>query len=97
MVQRTFTTAATISGITDVTTATVSVASGGSEPESIQSIKLNAPLDYASQGRAVTPEDYKSIIPKVYPNTKSVQVWGGEDNFLSVWSSVYFSCTYLWF
>ena len=43
-----FTTAATISGITDVTTATVSVASGGSEPESIQSIKLNAPLDYAS-------------------------------------------------
>ena len=44
-----FTTAATISGITDVTTATVSVASGGSEPESIQSIKLNAPLDYAAK------------------------------------------------
>ena len=86
-----FTTAATISGITDVTTATVSVASGGSEPESIQSIKLNAPLDYAAQGRAVTPEDYKSIIPKVYPNTKSVQVWGGEDNSTSVFGRVYIS------
>ena len=54
-----FRTTATISGITDVTTTTVSVASGGAEPESIQSIKLNAPLDYAAQGRAVTPEDYK--------------------------------------
>ena len=86
-----FTTAATISGITDVTTATVSAASGGSEPESIQSIKLNAPLDYAAQGRAVTPEDYKSIIPKVYPNTKSVQVWGGEDNSTSVFGRVYIS------
>ena len=86
-----FTTAATISGITDVTTATISAASGGSEPESIQSIKLNAPLDYAAQGRAVTPEDYKSIIPKVYPNTKSVQVWGGEDNSTSVFGRVYIS------
>ena len=86
-----FTTAATISGITDVTTATVSAASGGSEPESIQSIKLNAPLDYAAQGRAVTPEDYKSIIPKVYPNTKSVQVWGGEDNSTAVFGRVYIS------
>ena len=86
-----FTTAATISGITDVTTATISAASGGSEPESIQSIKLNAPLDYAAQGRAVTPEDYKSIIPKVYPNTKSVQVWGGEDNSTAVFGRVYIS------
>ena len=86
-----FRTAATISGITDVTTATVSIASGGAEPESIQSIKLNAPLDYAAQGRAVTPEDYKSIIPKVYPNTKSVQVWGGEDNSTSVFGRSYIS------
>ena len=86
-----FTTAATISGITDVTTTTTSVASGGSEPESIKSIKLNAPLDFAAQGRAVTPEDYKSIIPKVYPNTKSVQVWGGEDNSTATFGRVFLS------
>jgi len=86
-----FRTTATISGITDVTTATVSAASGGAEPESIQSIKLNAPLDYAAQGRAVTPEDYKSIIPKVYSNTKSVQVWGGEDNATAVYGRTYIS------
>ena len=87
----TFNTTATISGITDITVATVSAASGGSEPESIQSIKLNAPLDYAAQGRAVTPEDYKAIIPKVYSNTKSVQVWGGEDNSIAVYGRTYIS------
>ena len=86
-----FRTTASISGITDVTTATVSAASGGAEPESIQSIKLNAPLDYAAQGRAVTPEDYKAIVPKVYPNTKSVQVWGGEDNSIAVYGRTYIS------
>ena len=42
-----FQTTATISGVTDVTTTTMSVASGGQNQESIQSIKLNAPLDYA--------------------------------------------------
>ena len=80
-----------ISGVTDITTTTVSVASGGAERESIQSIKLNAPLDYAAQGRAVTPEDYKTIIPKVYANTKSVQVWGGEDNSTPVYGRSYIS------
>ena len=87
----TFNTTATISGITDITVATVSAASGGSEPESIQSIKLNAPLDYAAQGRAVTPEDYKAIIPNVYSNTKSVQVWGGEYNSTAVYGRTYIS------
>lgn len=86
-----FKTTSTISGVSDITIATVSAASGGSEPESIQSIKLNAPLDYAAQGRAVTPEDYKAIIPKVYSNTKSVQVWGGEDNSTAVYGRTYIS------
>ena len=86
-----FRTTATISTITDITVATVDVASGGSERESIQSIKLNAPLDFAAQGRAVTPEDYKAIVPKVYPNAKSVQVWGGEDNSTAVYGRTYIS------
>jgi len=86
-----FRTTTSISGVTDVTTTTLSVASGGAEMESVQSIKLNAPLDYAAQGRAVTPEDYKVIIPKVYPNTKSVQVWGGEDNSIAVYGRAYIS------
>ena len=86
-----FATSATITGITDITTATVSAASGGAEKESIQSIKFNAPLDYAAQGRAVTVNDFKAIVPKVYANAKSVQVYGGEDNDVPVYGRVYIS------
>ena len=86
-----FSTTATISTITDITTATISSASGGAEPESIQSIKFNAPLDFAAQGRAVTINDFKSIVPKVYANTKSIQVYGGEDNDVPVYGRVYIS------
>jgi len=86
-----FTTSATISTITNITTATVGNATGGAEKESIQSIKFNAPLDYAAQGRAVTVNDFKAIVPKVYANAKSVQVYGGEDNDVPTYGKVYIS------
>ena len=68
-----------IDGVTNITVTTVSSASGGAEPESIQSIKLNAPLDYASQGRAVTTKDYEVYVKRLFPTTQAVSVWGGED------------------
>ena len=68
-----------IDSITNITVTTVASASGGAEPESIQSIKLNAPLDYASQGRAVTTKDYEVYVKRLFPNTQAVSVWGGED------------------
>ena len=67
-----------IASITDVAVATVSSASGGSEAETIKSIKYNAPLDYATQGRCVTAEDYKVYAKKLFPKTQSVSVFGGE-------------------
>ena len=67
-----------IASITDVAVATVSRASGGSDAESIKSIKYNAPLDYASQGRCVTAEDYKVYAKKLFPKTQAVSVFGGE-------------------
>jgi hypothetical protein len=73
-----FTNSATIASVSDVAVATVSAASAGSEPESLQSIKYNAPLSYASQGRCVTAEDYKVYTKQYFPNTKSVSVFGGE-------------------
>lgn len=73
-----FTNETPIGGVTVVSVSLVDASSGGGEPESIDSIKLNAPLDYASQGRAVTVEDYKTYIRKLFPQTKSVSVWGGE-------------------
>tara|TARA_Y100000034_G_scaffold56272_1_gene68953 strand:+ start:559 stop:2463 length:1905 start_codon:yes stop_codon:yes gene_type:complete len=73
-----FTNAETISGVSDVSVATVAASTAGAEPESLQSIKYNAPLSYASQGRCVTAEDYKVYAKRYFPNTKSVQVFGGE-------------------
>ena len=75
----TFSSAGAIDGATPVNTTLVSAAFGGAEPESLTSIKLNAPLDYASQGRAVTTEDYKVYVRKLFANTQAVSVWGGED------------------
>ena len=73
-----FTPPASIDGVTDVTLTTVERATGGNEPESIQSIKLNAPLDYASQGRCVTTGDYEVFVKKLFPQTQAVNVFGGE-------------------
>ena len=74
----TFVNAETISTVSDVITTTVINSAGGAEPESLASIKLNAPLDYASQGRCVTTEDYKIYVKQLFPNTQAVAVWGGE-------------------
>ena len=74
----TFTASGAIDGVTSITTATLNSAKGGTEAESLQSIKLNAPLDYAAQGRCVTAEDYKLFAKKLFPQTQAVQVFGGE-------------------
>lgn len=74
-----FTPPGSIDGETDIAITTVASASGGAEAESINSIKLNAPLDYASQGRAVTTSDYEVIVKQLYSNTQAVSVFGGED------------------
>jgi len=75
----TFTNSAAIDTVNSVNVTTVSSSAGGSEPETIQSIKYNAPLDYASQGRCVTSEDYKTYVKQLFPNTQTVSVWGGEN------------------
>lgn len=64
----------------NVTITTTTPAAGGTEPESIESIKYNAPRYYAAQNRAVTADDYKVIIPKLYNNVDAISVWGGEEN-----------------
>ena len=78
-----------VGGESDITVATLVSASGGAEPETMESIKYNAPLDYSSQGRAVTTQDYKTIVPQVYADTKAIQVWGGEDNNPPRYGQVY--------
>jgi hypothetical protein len=72
-----------------VTVNTVSIADGGAEAESIDSIKFNAPKNYSAQNRAVTADDYKVILPQVFANVESVNVWGGEDNSPPIYGKVF--------
>ena len=51
----------------------------GAEIENINSIKYFAPRIYSAQYRAVTSRDYEAIIKKIYPDTESVAVVGGEE------------------
>ena len=59
-----------------ITTNQASNDGGNIEP--VDSIKYYAPRLYSSQYRAVTSRDYEAIIKKIYPNTESVSVVGGE-------------------
>jgi hypothetical protein len=69
---------AVTSGISLLTTGLI--ASGGENIESVESIKRYAPRIYASQNRALTASDYETLIPaKIYPETESISVFGGED------------------
>ena len=64
-------------GISNLTT--LSTSSGGDDIESVSSIRNYAPKSYAAQNRAVTSSDYETIIPKVFPETEAVTVFGGEE------------------
>jgi len=73
-----FASSGAVDTVTDITVTTLNKAIGGSGPESLTSIKINAPLDYASQGRCVTAEDYKVYAKKLFPQTQAVMVFGGD-------------------
>ena len=87
----TFTLSGTIGGFSSATITTLSNASGGTGPESISSIKYNAPRDYSTQDRAVTAEDYKVLVKSLYANAQAVQVYGGEDAEVPSYGKVYIS------
>ena len=56
------------------------ITSGGQNIETVESIKKFAPRIYATQNRALTSNDYETIIPaKIYPETESISVFGGEE------------------
>jgi hypothetical protein len=69
-----------IGGFSNVTITTTSNAANGSEAQSKESIRYNAPLQYTAQDRAVTSKDYETIVKSVYANAQSVSAWGGEDD-----------------
>ena len=83
-----FTLSSTIDGFSDVSITTNSVAQGGSESESKESIRFNAPLQYTAQDRAVTSTDYETLVRSLYPNALSISAWGGEEDETPVYGVV---------
>ena len=86
-----FSLATNIGGFSNVTITTNTAANGGAESQTKQSIKFTAPKFYAAQDRTVTVNDYKARVIQLYPNAKSVSVWGGEDNDTPYYGRVYIS------
>lgn len=62
-----------------ITTTTVANSSLGADRESINSIRFNAPRVFSTQDRAVTVEDYKSLIKNKFPTIQTLNVVGGEN------------------
>jgi len=73
-----FTTSATVNGFSTAI-ITNSSAELGSEHESAASIRFNAPRHFATQGRAVTASDYKSLVTGNFPQFQTVSVYGGDE------------------
>lgn len=80
-----------IGGFSNVIITPISSASGGAERESDDSIRIRAPQSYTSQGRAISVNDYETLLRASYPDISSIFVWGGEDNIPPVYGKVFVS------
>ncbi len=83
-----------ISGLDYAYTVTIELVNesySGKMEETIESIKFTAPKSFISQNRAVTKNDYISMINKKYPYFDSVSVWGGEENDPPIYGKIFFS------
>jgi hypothetical protein len=68
-----------------------SAATTGKNKESISSIKFQAPKAFASQGRAVSKNDYITAVQQnsLGISFDAVSVWGGEENVPPVYGQVF--------
>jgi len=70
---------------------TIQPSENGDDIESIDSVKYLGPRVYASQYRAVTANDYKGIIPYIFPNVDTVTAYGGDELDPPEYGKVYIS------
>ena len=88
---KTFIGPSTLAGNSSYTITVTNRASGGVNPQSVNSIKFNAPKNFSAQNRAVTANDYKNILLNNAPDLQTISVWGGEKNKPPVYGKVYIS------
>ena len=84
-----FTLVGTINGEPSVDITVVNKSASGSFKESIDEIRFNAPKYNATRNRAVTSQDYRSLILSEFSRAKSVAVWGGEENDPPIYGKVF--------
>jgi len=65
------------------------VTDGGASIESVEQIKFRAPKFYSAQNRAVTNNDYKTLVQQVYPAAADVYVFGGQELDIPEYGRVY--------
>lgn len=57
----------------------IQASTGGTAKETNESIKFAAPRHFVTRSRALSTDDWKSIVMDEFSDIRSVRVWGGED------------------
>jgi hypothetical protein len=86
-----FTAGSTINGLSTIDVSVVSPSAGGSDRESVDSIKFSTASQFATQNRLITFKDYETYILQNYTSLDSISVWGGEDEEKPVYGKVFIS------
>jgi len=86
-----FTFISSLGSFSNVVVNSISAAAGGSQRDTIDRIKFLAPRFYTAQNRAVTKDDYGTLLLKDYPDVESISVWGGEENIPVVYGKIFIS------
>ena len=68
-----------VDGIANIVITTKAPAVSGAIAESVDSIKYNAPRHFTTQERAVTTEDYETLLKLNFPEINNVAAYGGEE------------------
>lgn len=80
-----------INGQSNISSITAQPARGGAVNEDISSIKRNAVRHYQNQERAVTVNDYESLLLRNFTDIDAVSAFGGEDRDPPVYGKVFIS------
>lgn len=64
---------------TNINTIVLEASDGGSDPESIESIRFKGPRHFRVQQRAVSPDDYAIMLEEQFPEIAAAQATGGEN------------------
>ena len=80
-----------LTGFSNTTISSITAATDGGEKESIDSIKFQASKSYSAQNRAVSKNDYITLIQQNQLGYAfdAVNVWGGQENDPPVYGQVF--------